>query len=142
MNLSEWKTKAHANLRRLATTLRRMAPGTVYGPLPSASVLPVVIAASQSNVDAAIMLGSVVGGIGSNLVANWIQTWHDRSDEVIAADFTRLAQEQPEWLAGLDTALLSLDVIPPLPKEPPAGARGWFAAQPRTVLQRLGRAGG
>ena len=27
MNLSEWKTEAHANLRRLATNLRRMAPG-------------------------------------------------------------------------------------------------------------------
>ena len=138
MNLSEWKTEAHANLRRLATTLRRMAPGTVYGALASASVLPVVIAASQSNVDAAIMLGSVVGGIGSNLVANWIQTWHDRSDEVIAADFTRLAQEQPEWLAGLDKALSSLDVIPTLQNELPAAERAWFAATLRTELQRLG----
>ncbi|MGB4805959.1 MAG: hypothetical protein WBV59_25195, partial [Anaerolineae bacterium] len=61
------------------------------GALASASVLPVVIAASQNNMEAGIMLGSVVGGIGANLLANWVQTWRDRNQEEIATDFTRLA---------------------------------------------------
>ncbi|MGB2773445.1 MAG: hypothetical protein WBF31_14090, partial [Anaerolineae bacterium] len=138
MNLSEWKTAAHADLRRLAGSLRRMAPGTLYGALASASVLPVVIAASQNNMEAGIMLGSVVGGIGANLLANWVQTWRDRNQEEIAADFTRLAQEKPEWLTGLDKVLSTLDVIPTLQNELPTADRAWFVATLQAELQRLG----
>ncbi|MFZ1599206.1 MAG: NACHT domain-containing protein, partial [Anaerolineae bacterium] len=138
MNLSEWKTAAHDDLRRLAGSLRRMAPGTLYGALASASVLPVVIAASQNNMEAGIMLGSVVGGIGANLLANWVQTWRDRNQEEIAADFTRLAQEKPEWLTGLDKVLSTLDVIPTLQNELPTADRAWFVATLQAELQRLG----
>ena len=60
MNLSEWKTEAHANLRRLATNLRRM----LYGALSASALLPVVMAANQGDFAAVAALGQPGGRPG------------------------------------------------------------------------------
>lgn len=44
MDLATWRDAAHANLTRLAGSLRRLAPNTLYGALSAAALLPVITA--------------------------------------------------------------------------------------------------
>ena len=42
MDLNTWRAAAHDNLTRLAGSLRRLAPNTLYSALSAAALLPVV----------------------------------------------------------------------------------------------------
>ncbi|WP_423226103.1 formylglycine-generating enzyme family protein [Candidatus Amarolinea aalborgensis] len=138
MNLSEWKTEAHANLRRLAGTLRRMAPGTLYGALASASVLPVVIAASQGDFAAVAALGSLVGGVGGNLIANQLQAWKDRSEADLALDLQAHATADPAWRDALDQMLNEFQAPQVLEVALDPTDRSWFADLLRRELAAIG----
>ena len=48
MDLNTWRAAAHDNLARLAGTLRRLGPDTVYGALSAATLLPVITASQQA----------------------------------------------------------------------------------------------
>ncbi|HSN77226.1 MAG TPA: SUMF1/EgtB/PvdO family nonheme iron enzyme [Anaerolineae bacterium] len=109
MNLDQWKEAAQRNLQRLAQRIGQLAPGTVYGALCSASLLPVVTAAQQGDFAALVALGSVVGSVGGNLIANQIQGWHDRSEEELAAELGQRAAADPQWLETLDALLTQLE---------------------------------
>ncbi len=109
MNLEQWKEAARRNLQRLGQRIGQLAPGTVYGALCSASLLPVVMAAQQGDFAALVALGSVVGGVGGNLIANQIQAWRDRSEEELAAELGQRAAADPQWLETLDALLVQLE---------------------------------
>lgn len=111
MNLQAWQAAARQNLTRLAGRLRRLAPGTLYGFLSATTLLPVVTAANQGNFAALVTLGSVVGGIGGDLVANQIQAWKDRSETELAAELQQRATADPTWRETLDTILAKLAAI-------------------------------
>ena len=81
----------------------------MYGALCSASLLPVVTAAQQGDFAALVALGSVVGGVGGNLIANQIQGWHERSEEELAAELGQRAAVDPQWLETLDALLTQLE---------------------------------
>ncbi|MEI2688824.1 MAG: hypothetical protein V9H69_03580 [Anaerolineae bacterium] len=109
MNLDQWKEAARHNLQRLGQRVGQLAPGTVYGALCSASLLPVVTAAQQGDFAALVALGSVVGGVGGNLIANQIQEWRGRSEEDLAAELGQRAVADPQWLETLDALLVQME---------------------------------
>ncbi len=138
MNLEKWKEAARRNLQRLAQRIGQLAPGTVYGALCSASLLPVVTAAQQGDFAALVALGSVVGGIGGNLIANQIQGWHERSEEELAAELGQRATADPAWRDALDAVLADLQAPQVVQAALAEADRAWFADALRAELERLG----
>lgn len=138
MNLQEWQAAARQNLTRLAGSLRRLAPDTLYGFLAAATLLPVVTAANQGDFAALATLGSVIGGVGGNLVANQIQAWKDRSQAELAADLQQAATSHPAWRDELDKVLERLDAIQAVRQTLEAADRTWFQDALKQELTALG----
>ncbi len=138
MNLEQWKEAAQRNLQHLAGRISQLAPGTVYGALCSASLLPVVTAAQQGDFAALMALGSVVGGVGSNLIANQIQGWYERSEEDLAAEVGQRAATDVAWRDALDAVLAAVQAPQTVQAGLPEADRVWFVDALRTELERLG----
>ncbi len=138
MNLEQWKEAARRNLQRLAGRIGQLAPGTVYGALCSASLLPVVTAAQQGDFAALVALGSVVGGVGGNLIANQIQEWRDRNEEELAAELAHHATADPAWRDALDRVLAELQAPQVVQTTLAEADRAWFSDALRAELERLG----
>ena len=138
MNLDQWKEAARHNLQRVAARIGQLAPGTVYGALCSASLLPVIPAAQQGDYAALMALGSVVGGVGGNLIANQIQGWYDRSEEDLAAELVQHAAADPVWRDALDRVLAELQAPQIVQTTLGEVDRAWFGDALRAELARLG----
>ncbi|MBK6432560.1 NACHT domain-containing protein [Candidatus Amarolinea dominans] len=138
MNLQAWQAATRQNLGTLSGRLRRLAPGTLYGFLAATTLLPVVTAANQGDFAALVALGSVIGGIGGDLVANQIQAWKDRSEAELAAELQQAAAADPAWRQELDTVLEKLDAIQTVQAALGPADRTWFGETIRQELTSLG----
>lgn len=138
MDLATWRTAAHANLARLASSLRRRAPDTLYGALSAAALLPVITAFSQGDYAVLATLGSVVGAVGGNLVANQIQAWRDHSQDELANDLATRTAADTAWRDALDAVLLALQAVPAVETTLVDDDKTWFAHALREELDRLG----
>ena len=64
MDLQEWKAEAEQKLQNLARTIHDWAPASAYGAMSVATLWPVIQAANQDPLGAAVALGSVLGAGG------------------------------------------------------------------------------
>ena len=82
-NLNEWKQKISQNIQGWKERFQRTGISTLYYGLAATSLLPVIQAASNQLGDVTsllVALGGVFANVGTNLLANKIQGWKDKSD--------------------------------------------------------------
>ncbi|MGD2178454.1 MAG: SUMF1/EgtB/PvdO family nonheme iron enzyme, partial [Anaerolineae bacterium] len=123
-----WKTRW--------VVLRDMGATQLYPYLAAAALWPVVEAVQQGDPTAWMALGGVVAGVGSNLLANQIQSWKDEADAAHALSET--VDASPALRAELDAVLARLDVVAGARAALPEDERAWFEQTLRDELGRLG----
>ncbi|MFN8473874.1 MAG: SUMF1/EgtB/PvdO family nonheme iron enzyme [Anaerolineae bacterium] len=138
MDLNTWKQAARDRLVAIRDAFRGRAPGTLYGALSAAAILPVVAAVNQGDFAALVALTGVVGGVGGNLIANQIQAWKDKSEAEIAANLTEKAQADDQWREALDTLIEKLDVVAAVEVGLSQADQQWFQETLQAEVERLG----
>lgn len=138
MNIAEWKSAVNQRLQTLGDSIHTLAPGVLYGALSTATILPVVTAANQGDFSALLAFGSLVSGIGGNLIANQIQAWKDRSEAEIAEELTEQATVSPEWRDALDTLLREFEAPRVVQAILSEADRDWFVDALRSELDDIG----
>ncbi len=140
-----WQAKVGESLRGLdAGALRLRAQDTayvLYGTLCGLTVYPLVATVGAGDYAGAFMaLGNVLGGIGSNLVANMVQEWKDNPPSAAAVQeaMTENVATNAPLRAELDALMEKLEVIPQAQAELDAAERAWFAETLRAELAALG----
>jgi formylglycine-generating enzyme required for sulfatase activity len=116
--------------------LRDMGTAKLYPYLAAAALWPVAEAVQQGDLSAAMALGGVVAGVGSNLLANQIQGWKDEADA--AQDLAKAVDTSPELRDELDAVLAKLEVMTQAQAALPEVERAWFEQTLRDELDRLG----
>lgn len=135
-DLDTWKERTRERLRDWKPRMERAGVNSVYAFLSAAALWPVVEAAQAGNWAAVAALGSVLSSLGSNLVANRIQSWKDEAEAArqIEADVV----DDPELRAELDSLIEELDTLTVATQALPEEDRQWFAETLRAELERLG----
>jgi hypothetical protein len=138
-DLNTWKSKTHERLQDWKPRMQRAGVHSVYAFLSAATVWPVVEAARAGEWAALAALGGMAASVGSNLLANRIQSWKDEADAArqIATDVA----EDPALRAELDTVLEKLEALPVAGQALAESDRQWFADTLRAELGRLGNLG-
>lgn len=81
-DLASWRQMVRQDLERFtadpAQALHEAGVTSLYGFLLSSAIFPVVVAYSLDPQSALATLMGVVGGVGGNLVANWVQSKYDK----------------------------------------------------------------
>ncbi|MFZ5919194.1 MAG: SUMF1/EgtB/PvdO family nonheme iron enzyme [Chloroflexota bacterium] len=117
-------------------TLRNTGADRLYPFLAAAALWPVVEAVRQGEWAALAVLGGVTAGLGSNLLANTLQSWKDEAD---AARQLAAAVERDAGLrAELDAVLDALDVLARARDDLAPDDRTWFEQTLRDELAQLG----
>ncbi len=135
-DLNSWKTKLSENLKDWKPRMQHAGVNSTYAMLAAASLIPVAEAARQGEWAALSALGVVVAGVGTNLVANMIQSWKDESNG--AKEIEHLMKEDPVLRAELDAVLTKLDTLTLAAQELSQGDRKWFE---RTIQKELAALG-
>ena len=79
-NLESWKNRLQQRLPGWQQRMQQAGVGSIYAFISAATVWPIVAAMQQGEWAAMSALGGVVAGLGSNLLANGIQSWRDEAD--------------------------------------------------------------
>src|SRR5215471_4613675 len=75
-----WKAKVTERLWEWRLRVEQARPAAVYSALSAAALWPLVQAAQSTGMlPVALALGNVSAGVGSNLLAEQIQRWHDQT---------------------------------------------------------------
>lgn len=150
MSLTEqtWKEKAKTKLQQIQHWVRRGdAPYLVYGTVAGLSLWPMVeavAAAPPGQLPGSIYLalGSLAGGVGSNLIAEQLQRWRDRAKPVtepeVAAWIAQEASRNAELRQAIDTLLTNLAAIPQAQAAVNEADRAWFTQVLQQELTQLG----
>ncbi len=142
-----WQQQTTKKLQQAGGWLKRLAtqdaPYLVYGTLSGLSLWPLVEAAQAGELlPVVVALGSVAGGVGGNLLAEQIQGWKDRADELTAEDVaqwvTENAPTNSDLRQALDTILEKMEAIPQAQTGLDTADRQWFAQTLRSELTQLG----
>lgn len=143
--LAEWKTTAaqyaQQSLSAFKDDLRKVTPETLYYSLCSAALLPLGVALHGIAPEAVqTPLLSLVGNVGTNLLANLAQQVYDRRDqpEQQAAAIQQAALQDGQVLDALDALLKQLDMATQAPRPLSQEDKTWFVNALDTALARLG----
>ncbi|HHH42155.1 MAG TPA: hypothetical protein ENK56_09160, partial [Chloroflexi bacterium] len=109
---------------------------SLYAFLSAMALWPVVEAVRQGEWAALMALGGVVAGVGSNLLANQIQSWKDETDA--ARKLAQAAEESAPLREELDAVLKQLEVVALARDRLDESDRRWFTETLREELARLG----
>ena len=115
---------------------RTSGVSSLYAFLSAMALWPVVEAYQQGDLAAILALGSVLAGVGGNLLANQIQSWQDETDA--ARQLARAAQENEEIRAALDAVLEHLQVVAQAQAGLDEAGRDWFLEMLRRDVSGLG----
>ncbi len=116
-----WRQRAKKKLAGLKDWFGKGgAPQFTYGFLGALSLWPLVDAAAKAGgalpVSLFIAMGSVLGNVGANLVAEQVQRWKDRADDVDEAEVVRWVDETARSNIGfrdaVDTLIEKMDAFP------------------------------
>jgi formylglycine-generating enzyme required for sulfatase activity len=83
-------------------------------------------------------LGSVAAGVGGNLVAEQVQRWKDRSEEVAITQMDQAISDSAQLRQALDTILGELEVLRQTHQALSEDDRDWFTATLDEELARFG----
>src|SRR5262244_1913170 len=111
-----WQAKIAERLWEWRLRVEQARPAAVYSALSAAALWPLVQASQSTGMlPVALALGNVVAGVGSNLIAEQIQRWHDQAHPPSEADITTWVMAHVTTNAdlrqALDTILEQLQVI-------------------------------
>ncbi|MBN1218748.1 MAG: SUMF1/EgtB/PvdO family nonheme iron enzyme [Anaerolineae bacterium] len=145
----QWKQQAQQKLRQAGGWFKRRAtqeaPYLVYGTLGGLSLWPLVQAAQTGGltpVEVGIALGGVAGSVGTNLLANQIQSWKDRAkgpdEDEVARWLAKNATESEALREALDTLLEQMDAITQAQAGLSEADRQWFLTTLHAELAGLG----
>ncbi len=109
---------------------------SLYLFLSAMTLWPVVEAAQQGDWGALAALGGVLAGVGSNLLANQIQSWKDETDAALR--LTQAVAENEAVQRELDAVLERMEVIALARSGLAQADRDWFAQRLGGELSRLG----
>lgn len=138
MDLQGWKSAVKERLKKLADRVKELTPGSVYGALCAATVLPVVTAAGQGDFGAVAALGGVLGGVGGNLIANRLQDWRDRSEQEVATELVEKARGDEQWRDTFDILLEKFEAPQMVQAVLSETDRQWFSDVLAEELKKLG----
>jgi formylglycine-generating enzyme required for sulfatase activity len=135
-DLDIWKAQVSRRMKGWKPRMQRAGVNSVYAFLSAAAMWPVVEAARSGEWVALAVLGNVLAGVGSNLLANRIQGWKDEADAAhqLATDAT----EDPALRAELDAILEKLEALPQAQAGLAESDQEWFTQTLRAELARLG----
>jgi formylglycine-generating enzyme required for sulfatase activity len=135
-DLETWKTKVSERLKNWRSRMNQVGATSTYAFLSAATLWPVVEAARGGEWAALAALGAVLANMGSNLLADRIQSWRDEADAArqIATDVTA----DPSLWAELDAILEKLDVFARAQQALPEADRQWFFETIRAELASQG----
>ncbi len=134
--LDTWKANLRQRLPGWRTRMQRLGITSAYATVSAAALWPVVEAAHNGEWAALAALGSVVAGVGGNLLANQLQSWQDESDAV--RQLAATVGHEPALRAEMDAVLEKLDVLTAAREALPAAEHAWYVATLREELGRLG----
>ncbi len=138
-NLNTWQTTVKQRLQNWQSRwerLRNRGTATLYPFLAATALLPVAEAVHGGDWGALAVLGGVVAGVGSNLVANVIQGWKDEADG--AQKLAAAVENDAALRAEMDAVLEKLDMVVQAQVALPETDRAWFADTLRAELAALG----
>ncbi len=131
-----WREQLRERLQGWKARMARAGVTSVYAFLSAATLWPVAQAAQQGDWAALMALGGVLGGVGSNLIANQIQQWKDEADGA-----RRLEEEvaaNAELRQALDTLLEKMAVVEEAARGLSEADRAWFREVLRQEVRKLG----
>src|SRR3990170_2686429 len=134
-DLDTWKDKFKERMRDWKPRMQHAGISSVYAFVSAAALWPVVEAARAGEWAALAALGSLLAGLGTNLLANQIQSWKDEADA--AQKLTESIPEDPALRAELDAVLEKLQALSIAEQSLTAVDRTWFAETVRAELASL-----
>ncbi len=138
-DLGTWKKEIKNSISGLKKKMQTWSANSIYSTLITFTLWPVVQAVARGDLSALMALGGVLGGLGSNLLANLIQNWKDKtSEQDLAREIEQTIQENPDVREVFDTLLKKLDTVDLAKAVLPESERQWFIDTLRQELQRLG----
>lgn len=138
VDITAWREVVKIHLESRRHLLRQIAPNTLYGFLAASTLAPFLAAVNQGDFGVLSVLMSVVGGVGGNLIANYLQTWKDRTEAELPIELTAKAEVNPEWREALDRLLLEFDVPRLVQETVEESDQEWFIDALRRELARIG----
>lgn len=136
-DLSIWKRKVTDRLQDWEPRMQRMGVKSVYAFLATTVLWPVVEAYKRGDLAALMVLGSVLSGVGSNLVANRIEAWKNKSEAYAANELADALPKDERLHAELREVLKKLDVIALARSSLSEDDRSWFTSTLRKELAKL-----
>ena len=133
-----WKARLSERLRGWRERFASSGAQSVYGFLCGATLWPVAMAVKDGDLTALVKLVEVIGSVGGNLVAGWIQKWKDEADAVEqVSSVLPGSSELDEGMAKLAERLRFFELAREALSEQD---RSWFSsALPADTLIQAGR---
>lgn len=112
-DLARWREMVRHDIELFAAdpvqVLHDAGVASLYGFLLGSAVFPVAVAYSLDAQSTLATLMSVIGGVGSNLVANWVQNKHDRVRTYVTAVEE---SQQPQLAPIYDAIAKQVNIFP------------------------------
>jgi formylglycine-generating enzyme required for sulfatase activity len=135
-DLSLWKTQMAQRLQGWRVRMKQGGVHSIYAFVSAAALWPVAEAIGRHDPLAWMALGTVVGNLGTNLIANKIQQWKDEASA--AQELEHEVERDAALRAELDAVLEQLGAMLVARNELPESDQAWFVEASRTELMRLG----
>lgn len=138
--LVEWKKRVQENLVNWPGRMQQAGVNSIYAFISAASVWPIVQGMQQGEWAAMSALGGVVASLGTNLLANTIQSWKDEAHG--AQQLEGQINDNAALRDELDEVLEELQALEAAREDVTAEQQSWFAqtlAQELTLLGNLPR---
>ncbi len=135
-DLTTWKANFKHRLPGWKKRVQQTGVNSVYYTVSAAALWPVVEAARTGDWGAVAALGGVLAGLGSNLLANQMQSWKDETDA--AVKLAEAGSTQPALRAELDAVLQKLDALSEAGQSLAEADRAGFIETLRAEMPRLG----
>lgn len=141
-NIKTWQAQTEEHLRNWKNWMVASGIDSIYATLATSALWPLAQALVSEPFAAVTELMKLLGGVGTNLLANKVQAWKDKSPDhavqEIALELQREAPEQPELRREIDAVLQKLEVLQLAQQALPAAGRKWCEETLRGELERLG----
>src|SRR5574341_518277 len=107
-----WQDQIKARLQGWKQQMRDSGIYSIYAFLATSTLWPVVEAFRQNDLTAIAALGGALASVGSNLIANVIQSWKDKADTAAAKQLETDLVKQPELRVEVDAILEKMNAVP------------------------------
>ena len=105
---------------------------SLYAFLAAAALWPVAAAVRGGDITGLMMIGVVLGRMGSPTLINGLQRWHDEAEA--AQQLAATVAAEPELCAELDVILRTVDAFRLAREALPEGEHQWFVETLQTAL--------